>query len=136
MSFNRLSYDGCATSVRYQESVGPLAYLLNPMKYENCSKCRHEFGLVGGTAVSNIRGNIVDLESDLWGITRPGTLCPALKWHQPVGNKIEIAGLRCNQPRTIDINPVHLSPCQMIRYPPIPVPPAQPMPSCPPIRLI
>ena len=76
MSSNRLIYDTCAYSTKMNESVGPLQYILNPMKYENCKKCRHELGLVGGTAVSHIKGNLVDLENDLRGATRVSSLCP------------------------------------------------------------
>ena len=32
MSSNRLMYDTCAYAKRIDESVGPLAYVLNPMK--------------------------------------------------------------------------------------------------------
>ena len=44
--------------------------------FENCQKCRHEFGLLGGTAVSHIKGNLVDLENDLRGQTRLLSHCP------------------------------------------------------------
>ena len=37
--------------------------MLNPIKFENCNKCRMELGIVGGTAASHIQGNIVDLEA-------------------------------------------------------------------------
>ena len=65
MSSNRLSYDTCEYKQRLNESVGPLAYMLNPMRYENCNKCRMELGVIGGTGVSHIKGNLVDLETDL-----------------------------------------------------------------------
>ena len=42
MSSNRLMYDTCAYKVNLQQSVGPLAYHLNPLRYENCNKCRIE----------------------------------------------------------------------------------------------
>ena len=59
MSSNRLRYDQCSYKSDLSQSVGPLGYVLNPMKYENCGKCRHEFGLLGGQAVSNIKGNMI-----------------------------------------------------------------------------
>ena len=43
-----LIYDTCAYKKRLDESVGPLNYTLYPGKYENCSKCRIELGVVGG----------------------------------------------------------------------------------------
>ena len=70
MSFNRLMYDTCEYKTRIGESVGPLEYMLNPIRFENCNKCRMELGIVGGTAVSQIEGNLVDLENDLRGQTR------------------------------------------------------------------
>ena len=36
---------------------GPLAYNLDPVRYENCNKCRMDLGVIGGTGVSHIRGN-------------------------------------------------------------------------------
>ena len=68
MSYNRLRYDQCAYKTEINQSVGPLEYLLNPMKYENCQKCRHEFGLVGGTNVSNIKGSRVLHQNMLWSL--------------------------------------------------------------------
>ena len=131
MSYNRLRYDQCAYKTEINQSVGPLEYLLNPMKYENCQKCRHEFGLVGGSAVSNIKGNLVDLENDLRGQTRQNTKCPGLKFHPTEGNVIHVAGNACNQQRSIDLTPVHLPPCQMLRFPPTPLPGAPNYDNCP-----
>ena len=82
MSSNRLIYDTCESENRIQESTGPLSYIINPIKYENCNKCRMELGIVGGNAVSQIKGNLVDLECDLRGQTRPASLCPD-KHYQP-----------------------------------------------------
>ena len=90
MSYNRLRYDQCAYKTEINQSVGPLEYFLNPMKYENCQKCRHEFGLVGGSDVSQIKGNLVDLENDLRGQTRQNTKCPGLKFHPTEGNTIQV----------------------------------------------
>lgn len=131
MSYNRLRYDQCAYNTEINQSVGPLEYLLNPMKYENCQKCRHEFGLVGGTNVSNIKGNLVDLENDLRGQTRQNTKCPTLKYQPTEGSTIQVAGNACNSQRTIDLTPVHLPPCQMLRFPPTPLPQAPQYDSCP-----
>ena len=80
MSSNRLKYDDCSYKTDLSQSVGPLEHLLNPIKYENCQKCRHEFGLLGGPAVSHIKGNLVDLENDLRGATRTASNCPDNKY--------------------------------------------------------
>lgn len=140
MSSNRLIYDTCAYKKELDQSTGPLSYTLNPIKFENCNKCRMELGVVGGTAVSHIKGNIVDLENDLRGQTRPASNCPS-KHYQPncpsqIGDacqpdKIALQGSQCAPGRNIDANLVHLRPCQMIRYKPVPLPPPMAIQTCP-----
>ena len=65
MSSNKLIYDECEYNARLRESLGPLKYIINPIKYEHRHKCRMELGVVGGTAVSHVKGNLVDLETEL-----------------------------------------------------------------------
>lgn len=122
MSSNRLSYDACAYQTSLNQSVSPLSYMLNPIKYENCSKCRNELGLVGGAAVSNISGNLVNLESDLLGITRTNTKCPSEKYHKTVNNQIVYKQKGGNDISTINTTLMHLPSCQMIDYKPVPSP--------------
>ena len=139
MSSNRLRYDTCAYKKELDQSTGPLSYTLNPMKYENCNQCRMELGVVGGNAVSQITGNMVDLENDLRGQTRPASNCPS-KHYQPscadkIGDacqpsQIQLQGSACDAPRTIDTKLQHLRPCQMIRYKPVPLPPPMSIDSC------
>lgn len=121
MSFNRLSYDNCSYKTNLGSQVSQLSYLMDPVKFENCNKCRHELGLIGGPAVSQIRGNLVDLESDLFSITRPQSHCPSLKYLPSDDNKIITNYNPCH--RIIDTNKVHLKPCQMIDYKYVPQPP-------------
>ena len=131
MSSNRLIYDQCAYSTKINESVGPLEYVLNPMKYENCQKCRHELGLVGGPAVSHIKGNLVDLENDLRGSTRVSSLCPNKKYKPSENNQINIRSKACGKERQVDTNLLHLPSCQMIRYKPTPLPRKPDLQNCP-----
>ena len=56
-----------------KRNEGTLSYMLYPLKYEGKSKCRVNLGVVGGNNVSIIKGNMVDLENDLRGQTRPLT---------------------------------------------------------------
>ncbi len=49
---------------------------------------RHMLGMVGGNEVSVIKGNVVDLESDLRGITRTNTFAPWRSYQPPTGNTI------------------------------------------------
>ena len=133
MSSNRLIYDTCAYKHNLQQSVGPLEYVLNPMKFENSSKCRIDLGVVGGTAVSHVRGNLVDLETDLRGQTRRTTKCPTKLYQNPcpqgdINNckpgTIHIPGDPSQTERSIDTTMLHLPSCQMMRYKPTPLPTA------------
>jgi len=133
MSSNRLMYDTCAYSKRIDESVGPLAYVMNPLKYENCKKCRHELGLVGGSAVSHIQGNMVDLENDLRGATRENSLCPSKHYHPTKGNitlQKRTGECGCSKSVVVNTKLVHLPSCQMIRYRPTPQPPKLDIQTC------
>ena len=110
---------------------GTIQYLLDPVKYENYSKCRNQLGLVGGANVSHIKGNLVDLESDLKGQTRRHSLCSATKYKPCNENKIEITSNETNKKRIIDTNLIHLRSCQMIDYKPVPLPQNMVKPNCP-----
>ena len=131
MSFNRLRYDDCAYNKELTESVGTLSYILDPSRYENCNKCRMDLGIIGGTAVSNIQGNLVDLETDLMGITRKASLCPVQKYKSNCStgtmancspNNIVYTD-NSGKEQTINTQKLHLQQCNMIRYKPIPLSP-------------
>jgi len=81
MSSNRLIYDTVTYKNKLLENVNNSNYNLFKGKYKNTSKCRIEFGLVGGSGVSLFSGNLVDLESDLRGQTRKASLAPSSKYH-------------------------------------------------------
>lgn len=77
-------YDHCAYVRRVEESTGPLDYMLNPLAHSRCDKCRVEFGLLAGPQVSHkADSQLVDVESDLMGRTRPLTRCPEERY-QPL----------------------------------------------------
>jgi hypothetical protein len=128
MSSNRLMYDSCAYEKSINESTGPFSYVMYSGKYENCAKCRIELGQFGGNGVSLFSGNLVDLESDLRGQTRPTSLCPKDKFHPSCdrNGKTRCDGLPCAPGKQYPL--VNQPSCQMIRYPPIPKEsPFQPM---------
>lgn len=119
MSSTRLPYDTCAYKERITESTAPLDYSLYTGKFENCTKCRVELGIVGGNNVSLFSGNLVDLESDLRGQTRPASLCSSMKYHpkcEPNPNSTD--GLPCSGSQQYSLN--HQPACQMFRYPKVP----------------
>lgn len=118
MSYTRNTYDTCAYSSALHQSIAPLEYTLDPIKFQHCKKCRMEHGIVGGTAVSHAVDEelLVDLENDLRGQTRPltrcqryrytpnpdGTIPRSLEYIKPVEHPV----LQGPKPR-------HLPPCQM-----------------------
>lgn len=130
-AWNRIgSTDGALT--REQQSSGMFAYTQMPVKFEHPSKCRNALGLVGGAEVSNISGNIVDLESDLLGITRTQSKCVGRQYAPacplgagacpdtpaPFSFKERGSGAR----RVVDTAPRHLPACQMTTLPGMPAP--------------
>ena len=132
-SMNHLMYDKCATVEALNQSVSPLSYMLDPIKYEHCNKCRIELGLVGGTAVSHVSGDLVALENNLIGLDRPGTLCSSYKY-APVGPGEPLQGHEYIKPvchPVIDTRMLHLRPCQMQSFPEIPAPPQHTQFVCP-----
>ena len=100
--------------------MNTLEYMLSPYRYEHVDKRRHNLGLIGGSAVSHIRGNLVDLESDLRCQTRLNTHCVD-KQHKPVLPGEPIIN---DKTAPIDTTLVHLPSLQMISYKSVPFPPA------------
>ena len=118
---------------------------MNPQKYENFNKCRMELGVVGGNEVSNISGNLVDMESDLLGITRKASLAPNKKYISKCAiqnsdncqpENIIIRKTPNQEGRTINTRLVHLPNCQFIDYKPVPLPDPIEVPTCPKQKLI
>ncbi len=94
----------------------PFGYKELKTQWESPSPKRHVLGLVGGNEVSPIRGNQMDLESDLRGTTRPLTRCPELE-HAPIAEtatRLPIQNRKTNL--TINIAPNHLPEYQMWGY--------------------
>ena len=140
MSSNRLIYDQCEYDTRVAESTGTLAYMLDSSAYENNKQCRIELGIVGGNNVSLTKGNLIDVESDLKGVTRKASLCPSRKYRTKCATSdclscqpenIVIDGPGCDKPREVDTDLVHLPSCNMFRYKPTPLPKALDFPPCP-----
>ena len=112
MSFNRLRYDDCNYRNDSNENRSILNYIIDPRKYDNPNKCRNEVGLVGGNEVSTVRGNIIDTESELRGITRNLSKC-ATSSVKPLDNSYIILN---DKTMPIDTRKLHLQSCQMIDY--------------------
>lgn len=117
MSLNRLQDDSCYYGKALRQSVNPLEYTLDPIKYEHCKTCRMKLGIVGGTAASHMTGaSLVDTESELRNQTRAYSLCPANKYVP--GRDLPVSGMK------------HLPECQMIHYKPVSAPVWAPSAGC------
>ena len=143
-SWNRIGSTDGAT-VRDQQSAGMFAYTQMPAKFESPSKCRNALGLVGGAEVSNISGNMVDLESDLLGITRAQSKCIARQYKPAcaLGGSRECADTppsftfqnkSTGEVRTVNTAPNHLPTCQMNTLPGMGSPEPLKTHSCYPMR--
>ena len=118
MSFNRLDNDAITYARVLQQNANVLGHVIDPIAFENRNKCRHELGLVGGAGVSHIKGNLVDLESDLRGQTRYLNRCAEQQYRPAADNFI-----RNDKTPPIDTSRVDLPSCQMIGYKSVPLPP-------------
>ena len=116
MSSNRLIYDNVAYKEEINESTGPLGYMLYPLKHEHCNKCRPTFGLVGGNNVSIIHGNMVDLENDLRGQTRPMSNSRETKFKPVIDNVIKVKGPSSTKVRDVDLSLLPLPSCDFFEY--------------------
>jgi len=132
MSFNRLHDDICTSQRQVTQSASILGYILNPMRFEHKHKCRHDLGIVGGTAVSHVQGNLVDLESELRGQTRLASMC-ATKQHLPAHARPSGATeIKNDKTPPISTKLEHLPRCQMISYKAVPLPPPMQVHRCNP----
>jgi hypothetical protein len=115
-SQQRLSFDEATYANKMRETTTPHGYIMDPVRFEHCQKCRHEFGLVGGANVSHNATNLVDIETELRGQSRTATKCPS--------------GEFPHKQLPISETKLHLPACQMIKYPPLVVPQLPPIQSC------
>lgn len=117
MSFNRLSYDKSHYIKDINENTNVLKYIINENRYEHPSKCRHELGIHGGAVISRVQGNLVDMESELRGITRnlAVNMSDTIK---PLDDEFMILN---DKTQPIDTRKLHLPSCQMIDYNAVPM---------------
>lgn len=123
-------------------------YTQIPQKYYHPNAARNALGLIGGNEVSMASGNIVDLESDLRGITRDLTNAPDRKYQPscPLGaagaepapanalapftggacaawpKKIVFTERATGKIVTVNTTPRHLPTTQYVSYPGVPRP--------------
>ena len=100
-------------------------YMLDENRYENKNKCRVEFGILGGSAVSHTKSNIIDIENDLLGITRASSKCADNLYKAPENNKVvPVNNFKTDSKPTLNLEKQHLKPCNFFNYQLIPNEPA------------
>ncbi len=142
-AWNRIGSTDMST-VKDQQSRDMFSYTQIPSKFEHPSKCRNALGLVGGSEVSNISGNMVDLESDLLGITRVQSKCIARQYKPAcalggencpdVPGPFSFVDKSTGETRTVNTTPAHLPTCQMVTYPGVNAPQPLKVQTCYPMR--
>ena len=92
--------------------------------YFHSNPSRNALGLFAGNDVSPISGNLVDLESDLKGVTRDLSNAPAKKFQstQQTHKSIVFTERATGQTRVIDTTLRHLPTTQYVSYPGVPAP--------------
>jgi len=130
--------------IKEEQSAGMFAYTQLPSKFENPNKCRNELGLVGGAEVSNISGNLVDLESDLLGITRVQSKCIARQYQPacPLGGtgcpdtppSFSFRDKSTGAVQSVDTRPRNLPSCQNVTLPGVGTPAVLKSGTCYPMR--
>ena len=92
MSFNRLNYDTCAYKHTLSESIGPGEYQINtpPISCDPCFPKDPAYRLQRQGASVNTRQPMIDVDSELLGITRLSSRCPSKKFLPKENKKGEI----------------------------------------------
>lgn len=115
------SFKPVELSKQFEErNENPQAYDYLQSQFTHPLPQRHVLGLVGGNEVSLIKGNLVDLESDLRGITIPITHAPWRQYQAPTKESLSNGYIQRKNTKlqlNIDIQPQHLPAYQMWAYP-------------------
>lgn len=113
---------GNLLEVHWEKKENPQHYDFLDTTYIHPTPQRHILGIVGGNEVSLIKGNMVDLESDLRGINIPNTFCPWRQYQPPPVHQKDIVRDNTKGSIKIDVQPRHLPAYQMWAYPGVPAP--------------
>lgn len=79
-SFTRAADDDCAIMKEYQESTGPFEWRTDKTVVESKDACFLSASPFQQTPFPDIPGNVIDIDSELKGRTRPLSKCPSKKY--------------------------------------------------------
>ena len=108
---------GPLLSDHWEKSENPQHYDDLTSQFVHPTPKRHILGIVGGNEVSLIKGNMVDLESDLRGINIPNTFAPWRQYQPPQKGEKQIVRNNLKEHIKIDVQKNHLPVYQMMAYP-------------------
>jgi hypothetical protein len=101
----------------WEKKENPEHYNCLLSQYVHPTPRQHMLGFVGGNEVSMIKGNMIDLESDLRGINIPNTFCPQRQYSPLMHGQNNITRDNTKGSVTIDIQKNMLPSYQMWAYP-------------------
>jgi hypothetical protein len=113
---------GPLLTAHWEKKENPQHYDDLTSQYVNPAPKRHILGIVGGNEVSLIKGNMVDLESDLKALNIPNTFAPWRQYQPPVKDQKEIVRDNTKIQLAINVQKNHLPVYQMIGYPAVVAP--------------
>lgn len=115
MASTRLIYDKCYCNAYNKDTKSQLDYQLYDGKYNHSAKCLLDLGQIGGHGVSVFSGNLIDLESDLRGQTRPLSLCPDMQYKPKCSSISKKDGIPCEGYMNSQLK--HNSTCRLYEKP-------------------
>jgi hypothetical protein len=113
---------GPLLSSHWEKQEMPQHHAILGEQYVHSAPKRHMMGLIGGNEVSLIKGNLVDLESDLKGIHLPLTHAPWRQYQPQEKGQKEIVRDNVKNKISIDTTKAHLPVYQMMAYPAVMAP--------------
>lgn len=113
---------GPLLETHWEKKEDPQHYDYLTSQFTHPTPQRHMLGMVGGNDVTIIKGNMVDLESDLRRINIPNTFAPWRQYQPPQRGDKEIVRNNVKTQQKINIQKDHLPVYQMIAYPAVVAP--------------
>ena len=113
---------GPLLETHWEKKEDPQHYDYLTSQFTHPTPRRHMLGMVGGNDVTIIKGNMVDLESDLRGINIPNTFAPWRQYQPPQRGDKEIVRNNVKTQQKINIQKDHLPVYQMSAYPAVVAP--------------
>lgn len=113
---------GPLLETHWEKKEDPQHYDYLTSQFTHPTPRRHMLGIVGGNDVTIIKGNMVDLESDLRRINIPNTFAPWRQYQPPQRGDKEIVRNNVKTQQKINIQKDHLPVYQMIAYPAVVAP--------------